>query len=84
MTSLRGGRGWGLRGLRGGSYPPLPPPLDTYDSNIPMYVSFTGGTLKPMETFQAELDTDFPIRFQNDHVIDANKQINFQVISQGG
>ena len=45
-----------------------------------MYVSFTGGTLKPMETFQAELDTDFPIRLQNDHVIDANKQINFQVI----
>ena len=46
-------------------------------------VSLIGGTLKPMETFQAELDTDFPIRLQNDHVIDANKQINFQVISQG-
>ena len=25
LTSLRGGRGWGLQGLRGGSYPPSPP-----------------------------------------------------------
>ena len=30
LTFLRGGRGWGLRGLRGGSYPPCPPPMDTY------------------------------------------------------
>ena len=30
LTSLRGGRGWGLKSLRGGSSPPSPPPMDTY------------------------------------------------------
>ena len=34
LTSLRGGRGWGLQGLRGGSYPPCPPPMDTYDCKV--------------------------------------------------
>ena len=43
----------------------------------------TSGTLKPMDSFQAELDADFPIRLQNDHVIDAKKQINYQIINQG-
>lgn len=43
----------------------------------------TSGTLKPMDSFQAELNADFPIRLQNDHVINAEKQINYQVIGQG-
>lgn len=43
----------------------------------------TSGTLKPMDSFQAELSTDFPVRLQNEHVVDAAKQINYQVISRG-
>ena len=43
----------------------------------------TSGTLKPMDSFQAELSAEFSITLQNDHVIDAKKQINFQVISRG-
>jgi regulator of telomere elongation helicase 1 len=43
----------------------------------------TSGTLKPMESFQTELSANFTVKLQNDHVIDAVKQINFQVMSQG-
>lgn len=43
----------------------------------------TSGTLKPMDSFQAELGTDFPIRLQNDHVIDPKKQICYHVINKG-
>ena len=43
----------------------------------------TSGTLKPMDSFQAELSADFSIKLSNDHVINAEKQINFQVISRG-
>ena len=43
----------------------------------------TSGTLKPMDSFQAELSAEFSVTLQNDHVIDAKKQINFQVIGRG-
>ncbi len=43
----------------------------------------TSGTLKPMESFQTELSANFTVKLQNDHVINAVKQINFQVMSQG-
>jgi regulator of telomere elongation helicase 1 len=43
----------------------------------------TSGTLKPMDSFQAELSAEFSVKLQNDHVINAKKQINYQVISRG-
>ena len=43
----------------------------------------TSGTLKPMDSFQAELSAEFSVKLQNEHVIDAKKQINYQVISRG-
>ena len=43
----------------------------------------TSGTLKPMDTFQKELNATFSVQLQNDHVIDARKQINYQVVSKG-
>ncbi len=43
----------------------------------------TSGTLKPIETFQAELGADFPIHLQNNHVINAEKQISYHIVSKG-
>ena len=43
----------------------------------------TSGTLKPMNSFQNELSAEFRVQLQNGHVIDAEKQINYQVISAG-
>lgn len=43
----------------------------------------TSGTLKPMDSFQTELSAEFSVKLQNDHVINAPKQINYQVISHG-
>ena len=43
----------------------------------------TSGTLKPMNSFQNELSAEFSVQLQNGHVINAEKQINYQVISHG-
>ena len=43
----------------------------------------TSGTLKPMNSFQNELGAKFSVQLQNGHVINAEKQINYQVISNG-
>lgn len=43
----------------------------------------TSGTLKPMDSFETELSANFVVKLQNDHVIDAKNQINFQVIGRG-
>ena len=42
----------------------------------------TSGTLKPIDSFCAELDADFPVRLENGHVIDPVKQICYQVSYQ--
>ena len=36
----------------------------------PHSVIFASGTLAPLNTYEAELGTQFPIKLENDHVID--------------
>lgn len=38
----------------------------------PRCVIFTSGTLAPLNTYANELDTPFPVKLENDHVIDKN------------
>lgn len=38
----------------------------------PRCVIFTSGTLAPLNTYASELDTTFPVKLENDHVIDKN------------
>ena len=43
----------------------------------------TSGTLKPIDSFCAELNAEFPVRLENKHVIDPSKQICYQTITHG-
>jgi hypothetical protein len=39
----------------------------------PRSVIFTSGTLAPLNTYASELDTIFPVKLENDHVIDHSR-----------
>jgi Rad3-related DNA helicase len=41
----------------------------------PRSVIFASGTLAPLNSYACEMETSFPIRVENDHVIDKNKQV---------
>jgi regulator of telomere elongation helicase 1 len=43
----------------------------------------TSGTLKPIDYFSYQLDQQFPVVLENDHVIDPKKQICYQVLTNG-
>ncbi len=43
-------------------------------------VVLTSGTLSPMDTFQSELGTSFPIMLEANHVIDANQVMHFSEV----
>lgn len=39
----------------------------------PRSVIFASGTLAPLNSYASEMETVFPVRVENDHVIDKNK-----------
>ncbi len=39
----------------------------------PRCVIFTSGTLAPLNTYASELDTIFPVKLENEHVIDKDR-----------
>ncbi len=43
----------------------------------PLSIILTSGTLTPLESFETELMTKFPIKLINDHVIDTKLQVIF-------
>ena len=43
----------------------------------------TSGTLKPIDYFSYQLDQQFPVVLENEHVIDPKKQICYQVLTNG-
>ncbi len=43
----------------------------------PLSIILTSGTLTPLESFETELMTKFPIKLINDHVIDTKLQVLF-------
>lgn len=45
-------------------------------SRCPRNILLTSGTLAPLKSFEAELMVDFPIKLENNHVIDTKTQVN--------
>lgn len=48
----------------------------------PRSVMFCSGTLAPMHAYQSELQQEFPVRLENDHVIDKKKQVTLAVLTK--
>ena len=42
---------------------------------MPRSVILASGTLAPLNSYASEMETTFPVRFENDHVIDKEKQV---------
>jgi Rad3-related DNA helicase len=41
----------------------------------PRCVIFASGTLAPLNSYASEMETDFPVQIENDHVVDKTKQV---------
>lgn len=46
----------------------------------PRSIIFASGTLAPMHAYASELNESFPVRLENDHVIDKKKQVMLCVL----
>ena len=55
----------------------LNPGIGFADLNLfkPLSIILTSGTLTPLESFETELMTKFPVKLINDHVIDTKLQV---------
>ena len=43
---------------------------------------FASGTLSPLNSYASEMETCFPVRVENDHVIDKNKQVMVALLTK--
>ena len=50
------------------------------ENGSPHSLILTSGTLSPMKSFESELMIDFPIQFDNSHVIDTKTQVKLEVV----
>eukprot|EP00347_Sterkiella_histriomuscorum_P016981 403351116 len=47
----------------------------------PRNIIFSSGTLAPLHTYESELETTFPIKLENDHVIDKDSQVMVSILT---